>query len=81
MLGGLISLGRSWMAIVFNDFKIQLKIFKLYPVSCVLCSGGGVWLQQSHPAQLLPHQTGEGAGGERRAAQGLTGTLCTLFAR
>ena len=31
--------------------------------------GGGLWFQQSHPAQLLPHPTGEGARGQHRADQ------------
>lgn len=39
-----------------------------------------MWLQQSHPAKLLPHQIGQGAGGEWTAAQGFTGTLYTLSA-
>lgn len=43
--------------------------------------GGGVRLQQSHPARLLPNQTGQGGGGGRGAAQGLKGTLCALPAR
>lgn len=43
--------------------------------------GGGVRLQQSHPARLLPNQTGQGGGGGRGAAQGFKGTLCALPAR
>lgn len=57
--------------------------FHLYPVSYALVftyPGGGVWVQQSHPPKLLPHQAGEGAAGERRAAQGLAGTLYTMSA-
>lgn len=68
------------VCIVLNDYK--LVFFKLSCASsaCLTCPGGGVWLQQSHLAQLLPHQTGQGAGRDRRATEGFKGTLYTLSA-
>lgn len=55
---------------------------EVYPAAytCLLCPGGGVRVQQSHPAQLLPHQTGQDVGGDRRADEGFKGTLHTLSA-
>lgn len=68
------------VCVTLNGFKVEWRIL-FYSVLSSLRAGGGVWLHQSDTTQHVPHRTGQGAGRERRAAQGFTGPLYTLSAR